>query len=74
MEDKILQMFFEQERWVYAIEKGVGKDVPKNWLYQLCKPEVRIAMYQAIASGTYEIAPPHTALIPKDTPGEFRTV
>ena len=74
MTDKILQMFFEQERWVYAIEKGVGKDVPKNWLYQLCKPEVRIAMYQAIASGTYEIAPPHTALIPKDTPGEFRTV
>lgn len=74
MNDKILQMFFEQERWTYAIEKGVGKDVPKNWLYQLCKPEVRIAMYQAIANGTYEIAPPHTALIPKDTPGEFRTV
>lgn len=74
MNDKILQMFFEQERWTYAIEKGVGKDIPKNWLYQLCKPEVRIAMYQAIASGTYEIAPPHTALIPKDTPGEFRTV
>ena len=74
MNDKILQMFFEQERWEYAIAKGVGKDVPKNWLYQLCKPEVRIAMYQAIASGTYEIAPPHTARIPKDTPGEFRTV
>ena len=73
-EDKILAMFFEKERWEYAIAKGVGKDVPKNWLYQLCKPEVRVAMYQAIASGTYEIAPPHTAQIPKDTPGEFRTV
>lgn len=67
MNDKILQMFFEQERWTYAIEKGVGKDVPKNWLYQLCKPEVRIAMYQAIKDGTYEIAPPHTALYRRRT-------
>ena len=67
-------MFFEPERWEYAIAKGIVKDVPKNVLYQLCKPEVRIRMYQAIANGTYEIAPPHTAQIPKDTPGEFRTV
>ena len=74
MNDKILKMFFEPERWEYAIEKGCVKDVPKNWLYQLCKPEVRVRMYQAIAKGEYEIAPPHTALIPKDTPGEFRTV
>ena len=66
MEDRILQMFFEHDRWVYAIEKGCVKDVPKNWLYQLCKPEVRVAMYQAIANGTYEIAPPHTAKIPKE--------
>ena len=74
MEDKILQMFFEPERWQYAIEKGCVKDVPKSWLYQLCKPEVRVAMYQAIRSGQYEVAPPHTALIPKDVPGEYRTV
>ena len=74
MEDKLLQIFFEPERWEYAIAKGVGKDVPKNVLFQLCKPEVRIKMYKAIADGTYMIAPPHTALIPKDTPGEFRTV
>ena len=73
-EDKLLQMFFEPERWEYAIAKGIVKDVPKNVLYQLCKPEVRVRMYQAIANGTYEIAPPHTAKIPKDTPGEWRTV
>jgi hypothetical protein len=73
-EDKILQMFFEFDRWEYAIAKGIVKDVPKNVLYQLCKPEVRIKMYEAIKNGTYEIAPPHTALIPKDTPGEWRTV
>ena len=67
-------MFFEAGRWEYAIAKGVGKDVPKNVLYQLCKPEVRLKMYEAIRDGKYEIAPPHTALIPKDTPGEYRTV
>jgi len=72
--DKLLQMFFEPARWEYAIAKGVGKDVPKNVLYQLCKPEVRLNMYQAIKAGTYEIAPPHTALIPKENKGEFRTV
>jgi len=74
MEDKLLKMFFEPERWEYAIAKGIVKDVPKNVLYQLCKPEVRVRMYQAIANGTYEIAPPHTAKIPKETPGEWRTV
>jgi len=72
--DKLLQMFFEPERWEYAIAKGVGKDVPKAVLYQLCKPEMRAQMYVAIRDGRYEIAPPHTALIPKDTPGEWRTV
>ena len=67
-------MFFEPERWEYAIAKGVGKDIPKNWLYQLCKPEVRLKMYAAIKAGEYEIAPPHTAQIPKEGKGEFRTV
>ena len=67
-------MFFEPERWEYAIAKGIVKDVPKNVLFQLCKPEKRIEMYVAIRDGKYEIAPPHTAQIPKETPGEFRTV
>ncbi len=69
-----MQMFFDFNRWQYAIEKGIVKDVPKNVLYQLCKPETRLNMYEAIATGKYDIAPPHTALIPKETPGEFRTV
>lgn len=74
MEDKILSMFFEMERWQYAIGKGIGKDVRRDQLYQLAKPEVRAAIYQAIKEGWYQISPPHTAKIPKDTPGEFRTV
>lgn len=74
MKDIILEKFFEADRWEYAIAKGVGKDISKAVLYQLCMPEVRTSMYTAIKNGTYEIAPPHTAQIPKDTPGEFRTV
>lgn len=71
--DKITEMFFEHSRWVYAIEKGAVKGVSKAMLYQLTKPELRIAMYNAVKNGEYEIAPPHTALIPKDN-GENREV
>lgn len=73
MEDKILQKFFEHGRWAYAIEKGIEKGIDKADLYQLTKPEVRVKMCEAIRRGEYEIAPPHTAQIPKDN-GEFRTV
>lgn len=73
MNDKILEMFFQFDRWQYAIDKSVGKGVKKAHLYQLTKPEIRMAMYQAIKEGGYEIAPPHTAQIPKDN-GEYRTV
>lgn len=74
MEDKILSMFFEIDRWTAAISKGIGKDIRKDQLYQLAKPEVRAVIYQAMKAGEYQISPPHTAKIPKDTPGEFRTV
>lgn len=71
--DIILEKFFEIERWAYAIDKGIVKEIPRDQLYQLTKPEVRAEMYEAIRDGRYEIAPPHTAQIPKDN-GEFRTV
>ncbi len=48
--------------------------IRKDQLYQLTKPEVRAALYKAASENRYRISPPHTALIPKDTPGEFRTV
>ena len=72
-QDKILQMFFEKERWTYAIGKGVGKDINKGQLYQLTKPETRLELYRRIRDGRYRIMPPHTAKIPKDN-GDFRTV
>lgn len=72
-EDKILSMFFETERWQYAINKGFDKDINKATLHQLTTPEARLAMYQRIKDGKYKIMPPHTAQIPKDN-GDFRTV
>lgn len=71
--DRILEMFFDIDRWTYAIEKGVVKNIDRAHLYQLTKPTVRAEMYKTIKEGKYEIAPPHTAKIPKDN-GEFRTV
>ena len=74
MTDIILQKFMEPERWTYALAKGVDKDIPKAELYQLAKENVRVKLYRAVKNGAYEIAPPHTAQIPKDEKGEFRTV
>ena len=67
-------MFFEPERWKYAIAKGIDKkDMRKDQMYQLTKPEVRVEIYRRIRDGKYKIAPPHTAKIPKGN-GDFRTV
>ena len=72
-EDKILQMFFEPERWQYAIGRAFDKGISKSLLYQLTKPETRIRVYEAVMAGKYVIAPPHIAQIPKDD-GTMRTV
>lgn len=72
--DEITRRFFELSRWEKALDTGVGKGIGKAILREMAKPEIRIALYRAIAERCYEISPPHTALIPKDTPGEFRSV
>lgn len=71
--DILLQKFFEQRRWEEALETGVDKHLDKGELRKLCSPEVRVALYQAIANDNYEIAPPHQAQIPKDN-GDMRIV
>lgn len=73
MTDKILQMFFDIDRWTKAIEKGVLKDIRKDQLIRLTDEHTRLAIADAMLKGKYEISPPHTAQIPKDN-GEFRTV
>ena len=73
MTDLLLQKFFEKERWEQALELGVGKGIDKGELRKLTSPQVRLAMYNAIVSDNYEIAPPHQAQIPKDN-GDMRIV
>lgn len=71
--DILLQKFFEKERWEQALEIGVDKHIDKGELRKLTSPEVRLALYSAIASDNYEIAPPHQVQIPKDN-GDMRIV
>ena len=73
MEDKILTMFFDIDRWTKAIEKGVCKDIRKDQLILLTDENTRLQIADAMLGGKYEISPPHTAQIPKEG-GEFRTV
>ena len=73
MDDILLKKFFEKERWEKALETGVDKHMDKGELRKLCTPEVRVALYNAIVTDNYEIAPPHQAAIPKDN-GDVRIV
>ena len=73
MEDMLLVKFFEKHRWEQALEDGVDKHIDKGELRKLTSPEVRLALYNAIANDNYEIAPPHQAAIPKDN-GDMRIV
>lgn len=73
MNDILLQKFFEKERWEQALETGVDKHIDKGELRKLTSPEVRLALYNAIATDNYEIAPPHQVQIPKDN-GDMRIV
>ena len=73
MTDLLLQKFFEKERWEQALELGIGKGIDKGELRKLTSPQVRLAMYNAIITDNYEIAPPHQAQIPKDN-GDMRIV
>ena len=71
--DVLLQKFFEKERWEQVLETGVDKHIDKGELRKLTTPEVRLALYNAIISDNYEIAPPHQVQIPKDN-GDMRIV
>ena len=73
MSDILLKKFFEIKRWEEALETGVDKHIDKGELRKLCSPDVRVALYNAIVTDNYEIAPPHQAQIPKDN-GDTRIV
>ena len=68
-----MKKFFDISRWESMLEKSVDKGIDRALLVQLCEPQNRMQLLNAIVSGNYEIAPPHVARIPKDN-GEFREV
>lgn len=72
--DYLLQEFMSQSRWEKALDDAVDKGISKSDLRKLCFAETRALMCKMIEDGKYRIAPPHIALIPKDTKGEYRTV
>ncbi len=72
-EDIKLQKFFEISRWEEMLEKSFDKGIDMGLLRQLCQPQNRLQLLNAIVSDNYRIAPPHIAKIPKDN-GEFREV
>lgn len=73
MNDILLKMMFEHERWEELIVKANEKRINLAVLKQLCDPTVRIRLYNTIKNYQYEICPPHIARIPKDN-GDFREV
>lgn len=72
--DKFLKAFFEKDRWEAALKKGCLKGIRKDVIAELTDPKNRVELLRRILSGKYKIARPHTAKIPKENPGEFRTV
>ena len=67
------KVFTNMGLWESAINKADSKGISKALLMELCSPENRVMLYRRVMSDSYDIAPPHTAQIPKDN-GEYRTV
>ena len=74
MENKLLAKMFDMKLWEEALDKAVDKGIDKGILRKMCEPNIRLQLYNAIENETMEFMPSHMCLIPKDTPGEFRTV
>ena len=74
MENKLLAKIFDMQLWEDNLEKAVDKKIDKGVLRKMCNPAVRLQLYNAIQNEEIEFMPSHMAQIPKDTPGEFRTV
>lgn len=74
MKNRLLEEMFKMSRWEGLIEKAELKGIDKGELRKMCTPQVRLAIYESIKNETAEFCVPHMAQIPKETPGEFRTV
>lgn len=73
-ESALLRTMFETDRWQELLDRATEKDIDLTTIKKLCDPMERMKLYTVIAQDKYNVFPPHIALIPKDTPGEFREV
>ena len=73
MEDKLLQMVFDPQRWETAIEKAELKNISPTVLRWACSPQTRLEFYYRVINGAYEVNVFHIAEIPKDD-GSMREV
>ena len=71
---KLLEMMFRHEMWQEMVDKANEKGINVTVVKQMCNPHVRVKLYEMILNEQLEIAPSRMAQIPKDTPGEMRTV
>ena len=74
MYDILLDKLFEYQRWENLIDKAELKGISKAKLRRFADPEVRVAICKLLLTNELNFAPGHEAKIPKDTPGEYRTV
>lgn len=74
MYSKLLQEAFKEERIMYALKHAKEKGLNPKLIRRFCDPSYRGYIVNLIVTNTYNIAYPTEADIPKDKPGEFRTV
>lgn len=74
MKDELLTLMFQHDTWQAAIDKANEKGINLTVLKQLAVPQIRVQLYHMILNGQMEIAPSRMAQIPKDQPGEMRTI
>ena len=70
----LLTKMFEHDRWQQLLDNATEKEIDLTTIKELCYPENRMALFEVIYQDKYNIFPPRIALIPKDTPNEFREV
>lgn len=74
MRDILLEKVFDINKWETVIEKSILKGISKSELRRYCSPEIRLSLLDKLINDNLEFMPPYMVQIPKDTPGEFRTV
>ena len=73
-QSKLLELMFDHNMWQEMINKANDKGINLTVVKQMCIPQVRVKLYEMIVNEQLEIAPSRMCEIPKDTPGEMRTV